>query len=201
MLLAMGNREDLLAGAKRCLIEKGYARTTARDIAAVSGVSLAAIGYHFGSKDALMNQAVFESVGDWADELQKVLTAEGGADAAPLERFELIMRQTLAAFGGPGKGLWTAQLELVSLAQHNQGLHDFLAGIQEFAAGGLAELFLGISAEQDPASARAAGAVLHAFFIGLIAKFYLSPAGALSARELADGMRILAERMAPPAAP
>ena len=29
----MGNREDLLAGAKKCLYEKGYARTTARDIA------------------------------------------------------------------------------------------------------------------------------------------------------------------------
>jgi AcrR family transcriptional regulator len=200
MLAGMGNREDLLAGAKRCLIEKGYARTTARDIAAASGVSLAAIGYHFGSKDALMNQAVFESVGDWADELQKVLTAEGGAAGAPLDRFELIMRQTLAAFGGPGKGLWTAQLELVSLAQHNQGLHDFLAGIQEFAASGLAELFLGISAERDPAAARAAGAVLHAFFIGLIAKYYLSPAEALSAGELANGMRILAERMLPRAA-
>src|SRR6516225_8755418 len=66
MLLAMGNREALLAGAKRCLIEKGYARTTARDIAAASGVSLAAIGYHFGSKDALMNQAIYEFVGEWA---------------------------------------------------------------------------------------------------------------------------------------
>ena len=35
----MGNREDLLAGAQRCLYEKGYARTTARDIASASGVS------------------------------------------------------------------------------------------------------------------------------------------------------------------
>jgi AcrR family transcriptional regulator len=69
MLVTMGNREALLAGAKRCLIEKGYARTTARDIAAASGVSLAAIGYHFGSKDALMNQAIYEFVGEWADEV------------------------------------------------------------------------------------------------------------------------------------
>src|SRR6185437_10410782 len=52
--LDMGNREDLLEGAKRCLLEKGYRATTARDIAAASGVSLAAIGYHFGSKEALM---------------------------------------------------------------------------------------------------------------------------------------------------
>jgi AcrR family transcriptional regulator len=34
----VGNREDLIAGAKRCLLEKGYVRTTVRDIAAASGV-------------------------------------------------------------------------------------------------------------------------------------------------------------------
>jgi AcrR family transcriptional regulator len=195
MLPRMGNREDLLAGAKRCLIEKGYARTTARDIAAASGVSLAAIGYHFGSKDALMNQAVFESVGEWADELQKILTAQGAADVSQLQRFELIMRQILHAFAGPDRGLWTAQLELLALAQHNYELHAFLASIQGFAASGLAELFLGINPEHDPASARSAGAVLHAFFIGLIAKYYLDPDGAPSASELADGMRVVAERM------
>jgi AcrR family transcriptional regulator len=195
MLAVMGNREDLLAGAKRCLIEKGYARTTARDIAAASGVSLAAIGYHFGSKDALMNQAVFESVGDWGPELQEVLSAAGAAAAPPLERFELIMRQTLAAFAGPNGGAWKAQLELVPLAEHNEELRTFLAGIQEFAATGLAELFLGISREENPQAARAAGAVLHSFFLGLLGKYYIDPAAAPSASELADGMRIVAEHM------
>lgn len=198
ILLAMGNREDLLAGAKRCLMEKGYARTTARDIAAASGVSLAAIGYHFGSKDALMNQAVFDTVGEWGEELQLALTADGGADAAPLQRFELIMQQTLAAFGGPNADLWRAQLELVPLAQHNEQLHGFLAGVQDFAASGLAELFLGISPDQDPAAARAAGAVLHSFFVGLMAKYFINPSAAPTARELAEGMRIVAQRMLTP---
>ena len=45
----MGNREALLLGAKCCLLEKGLARTTARDIGGAAGVSLAAIGYHFRS--------------------------------------------------------------------------------------------------------------------------------------------------------
>jgi AcrR family transcriptional regulator len=191
----MGNREDLLTGAKRCLIEKGYAATTARDIAAASGVSLAAIGYHFGSKDALMNQAVYESVGDWATELDEALTAEGAADAAPLERFEAILRQTLDAFAGPNRGIWLAQLEVVSLSQRNEALRQFLAGIQDFAASGLAELFLGVDPEQDPETARAAGAVLHAMFIGLIAKYFLDPAHMPPAEEFADGMRIVAQHM------
>ena len=53
----MGHREDLLEGAKRCLLEKGFVRTTARDIVKESGTNLASIGYHYGSKDALLVQA------------------------------------------------------------------------------------------------------------------------------------------------
>lgn len=53
----MGHREDLLEGAKRCLLEKGFLRTTARDIVKESGTNLASIGYHYGSKDALLVQA------------------------------------------------------------------------------------------------------------------------------------------------
>ena len=60
----MGNREDLLAGARRAILERGVAKVTARDIATEAGVSLAAIGYHFGSKDELVTAALLESVGD-----------------------------------------------------------------------------------------------------------------------------------------
>jgi AcrR family transcriptional regulator len=198
MLLAMGNREALLAGAKRCLIEKGYARTTARDIAAASGVSLAAIGYHFGSKEALMNQAIYEFVGEWGDELERTLSTEGALDAEPLKRFESIMERTIESFGGPARGMWAAQLELMSPMEQNEELRTFLAGVQRVAAGGLAELFLGIDAAQDPEAARTAGSVLHAMLIGIIVKWFMDPEQALSAQELAEGLRIIAGQMAGP---
>lgn len=60
----MGNREDLLAGARRVIIERGVAKVTARDIASAAGVSLAAIGYHFGSKEQLITEALMASLGD-----------------------------------------------------------------------------------------------------------------------------------------
>ncbi|WP_067568743.1 TetR/AcrR family transcriptional regulator [Nocardia acidivorans] len=59
----MGNREDLLTGARKAILERGLAKVTARDIATAAGVSLAAIGYHFGSKDHLVMQALTEGVG------------------------------------------------------------------------------------------------------------------------------------------
>jgi AcrR family transcriptional regulator len=190
----MGNRDDLLAGAKRCLLEKGYARTTARDIAAASGVSLAAIGYHFGSKEALMNQAVYESIGEWAEEVEHALNAQGATDQ-PLRRFESIMKQTIESFGGSGRGLWASQIELLGLLEHNEELREFLAGVQGDAAAGLAELMLGIDPAADPQSAREAGSVLHALFIGVMVKWFMAPEQALSAHELAEGLRIIARRM------
>jgi AcrR family transcriptional regulator len=195
MLPAVGNREDLIAGAKRCLIEKGYARTTARDIAAASGVSLAAIGYHFGSKEALMNQAIYEFVGEWGEEVERALSAEGALDAEPLKRFESIMGRTIESFSGPARGMWAAQLELMGPLEQNEELRTFLARVQRVAAGGLAELFLGIDPATDPESARTAGSVLHAMFIGIIVKWFMDPDQALSAAELTEGLRIIAGRM------
>src|SRR5882724_10306811 len=102
----MGNREDLLAGAKQCLREKGYARTTARDIATASGVSLAAIGYHFGSKDALMNQAVYEAVGDWSETFERALAAADPEASAP-QRLDLQWTRMVESFG-ENRPLWAA---------------------------------------------------------------------------------------------
>jgi AcrR family transcriptional regulator len=191
----VGNREDLLAGAKRCLIEKGYARTTARDIAAASGVSLAAIGYHFGSKNALMNQAIYELVGQWGEEAERALGAQGELAAEPSRRFESIMERAMESFRGPQRGLWAAQLELMGPMADNEELRTFLAGVQREAATGLAGLFLGISPAQDAAAAHKAGSVLHAMFIGLIMKWFMDPEKAPSAHDLAEGLRIIAEHM------
>ncbi len=59
------NRAALLKGARICIEQIGYARTTARDVANAAGVSLGAIGYHFGSKEQLLNEAIAEGFHDW----------------------------------------------------------------------------------------------------------------------------------------
>ncbi|MEV0248296.1 TetR family transcriptional regulator [Nocardia sp. NPDC050712] len=72
----MGNREDLLAGARKAIMERGVAKTTARDIAAAAGVSLAAIGYHFGSKDRLVTEALAEALGTGIGDAMEALIRE-----------------------------------------------------------------------------------------------------------------------------
>ena len=84
----MGHREDLLAGAKRCLFEKGFARTTARDIVAASGTNLGSIGYHYGSTQALMQAAMLSAIEDWGEAVGAALAADAGDEPAdPLVRY------------------------------------------------------------------------------------------------------------------
>lgn len=93
----MGNREDLLAGARRVIIERGIAKTTARDIAAAAGVSLAAIGYHFGSKDHLVTEALVDALGTGiGDDVEKVVLE--GQGSTLLDAFATLMNELPTVF-------------------------------------------------------------------------------------------------------
>jgi AcrR family transcriptional regulator len=84
MLPIVGHREDLLVAARRLLETKGYARITARDLVAESGTNLASIGYHFGSKEGLLNEVIGSAFDEWAEQLASIAMAD--PDAVPLDR-------------------------------------------------------------------------------------------------------------------
>lgn len=188
----MGNREDLLAGAKRCLMEKGYSRTTARDIVNASGVSLAAIGYHFKSKEALMNEALFEAMREWGDDLGATLAADVDPAATPLERFEAAWDRVIESFTRL-RPLWLTQFELLGQIDHLPEVREQLVrGVQE-ARLGLAELFAGVDPEADPERARLTGAFYQAVLTGFLSQWLLDPGSALTGREVAAALRAAAE--------
>jgi AcrR family transcriptional regulator len=186
----MGNRQELLDGAKRCLRAKGFARTTARDIASAAGVSLAAIGYHFGSKEALLTQALVEATGEWVDELGRVLASELDATATPLERFELTWARLLGLFEAH-RQLWAANFEISPYIDTMPEVRQVMATAQQEARLGLARLFLGIDADLDPKAAKDAGALYYAMLAGVMTQWLVDPAHAPSASELANGLQII----------
>jgi AcrR family transcriptional regulator len=79
----MGHKEELLAAARRCLVTRGYAKTTARDLVAESGTNLASIGYHFGSKEALLAQAMDELFIEYTDRVLALAGAVGAEGTDP----------------------------------------------------------------------------------------------------------------------
>ena len=80
----MGHREALLVAARRLLEERGYAHITARDLVAASDTNLASIGYHFGSKAALLNAAIEAAFEDWSGKLADFAMSD--PDATPMQR-------------------------------------------------------------------------------------------------------------------
>lgn len=159
----MGNREDLLAGAKRCLVERGWANTTVRDIAAAAGVSHAAIGYHFGSRERLLVQALLEEL----DELDARMAPNGQATTA-VDRWRPVIESFTT-----DKALWTSHLEAVAQAQRNDELRARLAE------------------GQQRARAEMGGSVALAVVLGLMIQSLIDPQSAPSADEVVAELREL----------
>jgi AcrR family transcriptional regulator len=184
----MGNREALLDGAKKCLYEKGYARTTARDIATAAGTSLAAIGYHYRSTEALLNAALFQTMQEWGDEMAKALGADHLAGSTPLERFEAVWTRILESFQA-NRALWAMQLEVIIQSQHQPEIRDQLASGLSGARVGLAELFDSSGGETDARTTAAVGSFYQALLTGVLMQWLIDPENAPTGADLAVALR------------
>jgi len=187
----MGNREDLLAGAKRCLLDKGYAQTTAREIAAAAGVSLAAIGYHYGSKDALLTAALMQALDEWGEELRVALAAGSRKHGTPAERFQAAWTAVLKSFAAH-RQLWRIQFELLAQLERNPALQRMFAEANRGGRLALAEL-LG-AATGEPLTEKQAltlGTFYQAMLGGIATQWLVDPDAALTGRDMLDAMRLL----------
>ncbi|WP_032917611.1 TetR/AcrR family transcriptional regulator [Streptomyces rimosus] len=186
----MGHREDLLEGAKRCLLDKGYARTTARDIVAASGANLASIGYHYGSKDVLMRQALVETIAEWGAGFAG--TDETGGPAAggdPVERFAAMWDRILRRFQEQREFV-TSQVEVLGLLPRDPELRTALASVLPEGGEGLVAVFEGVpDSEVDAEAARVVGSFYQALLTGLMVQSLITPASVPSGGDLVAAMR------------
>ncbi|MFH9353443.1 TetR/AcrR family transcriptional regulator [Kitasatospora sp. NPDC017646] len=186
----MGNREDLMAGAKRCLYEKGYGRTTARDIATASGVSLAAIGYHFGSKDALLNAAMIEAIGEMGEALGMVVYGANQVSDDPEVRFAAVWNGLRDVFVAH-RGLWAAQFEALAQAGHNPELARAFEEAQKEGRLGLAAVFQGVAEVPDTEEELARGTFYQILLAGYVAQWLAAPELAPDGSEFLRGLRLV----------
>jgi AcrR family transcriptional regulator len=183
----MGNREDLLTAAKACLYDKGYARTTARDIATAAGVSLAAIGYHYGSKEALLNEALQQAMEEWAADLGRVLGEDAGTGGG--DRSAATWTKVIESFAS-SRPLWALQFELIAHIDRTPDLGRAFAAANRQGRLGLVELFG--THTRDEEQAMAVGAVYQALLAGVAALWLVDPEGAPSGEALVDALRAIA---------
>jgi AcrR family transcriptional regulator len=90
-------KQKILDAAEKLIAEKGYAATSLRQIIAEAGVNLAAVHYHFGSKDELLNAVIQRKVGPVnVTRLQRLSAYEAEAKGKPVA-----VRKILDAFLTP----------------------------------------------------------------------------------------------------
>ncbi|GGX21236.1 TetR/AcrR family transcriptional regulator [Streptomyces lomondensis] len=183
----MGHREDLLAGAKRCLLAKGFLRTTARDIVKESGTNLASIGYHYGSKDALLAQAYVEMVEGMSDAFEG--SGELRGEPGSPERFAEVWANIIGTMREPGS-LWRLSMEIVAMGDQLPEVREHLARAQREGARGIVTLFHGGHEDDVPEEdVDTLGYFYLTLMMGLMAQWTIDPKSAPEAGQLAEGLR------------
>ena len=176
------HRDALLEAAKRLLREQGYARITARDLVAASDTNLASIGYHFGSKEALLNEAIGASFAEWNERITAAAMTE--ADVPPLERLMTSWRTMIDDFGD-ARPIFVAFLEALAQAERSGELRAQLAAMYDGMRRDIGASIAAVIGGED-------GDVLASFMIavcdGLLIQSFLDPERAPSAQELEEAL-------------
>jgi AcrR family transcriptional regulator len=185
----VSHRERLIEGALECLKTKGYAKTTARDIAAAADANLASITYHFGSKEALLNEALLRVSEGWTEALgAQALDNDGD----PLTRVAVTYDTVTQTFAGSPayRMLFASFLEAIAQSTNSAELRAQLAHHYEAMRKIVANLIragLGSDAPQgvDP---DALASFFLAVYDGFLIQGLLDPQRLPDARQLIDSL-------------
>lgn len=190
----MGQRQDLLLGAKKCLAEKGYAHTTARDIVAASGANLAAIGYHFGSKDALLNAAVMDSFDEWGALVERAIA--GSDSGTPVDRLELFLSGLLE--GAPERrGVIVASVQAFAQAEFVPEIREQLAGVYDAARRDVVAILFDVEPESVGDESLRIGSLLLAMINGMMLQWIVAPDVVATGAETAAALRAIVDGTLP----
>jgi AcrR family transcriptional regulator len=118
-MMVEDTKTALLHAAKQLMLERGYAGTSVRELAAVSGTNLGAVNYHFGSREKLLNQAILECFLEWGERVGEVDVAP---DAGPLEQLAARARPTVDGIA-EAQPLFVMFLEALLQARRSPELH------------------------------------------------------------------------------
>ena len=178
------HREQLLEGAVKCLKTRGYARTTARDIAAAADANLASIGYHFGSKEALLDEAVAKLCEESVTRMGEA--AFSGAADNPLARMAASWVAMLKSFQ-EGDGVSAVYIDAACQSRWNPKLRKTMIAVHRRDREAVTEMVkqaLGEDAAAAGADPRIVASFLIAVYDGFALQWLLDPDEAPRGEEL-----------------
>ncbi len=132
-------RDRLVRATRTCIATKGLSGTTSREITAEAGANLAAITYHFGSKERLVGEALLEALRRWLEPSLGVLEGDGDPAARALAAVRLLL-ETFEAHREEAPTFLQALVEAPRMPSLRNGVVDLWAELRQLLAGQLREL-------------------------------------------------------------
>jgi AcrR family transcriptional regulator len=165
--------------------------TAVRDIASTAKVSMAAIGYHYGSLDALLNEALFQTLDDWGGHIGGALAPDPTVPDTPDTQFESKLTRIIDSLQ-ENRQIWLASYEAFMQAQRSPELREHMAAGQLDGKQGLAAMAVGVPEAEVPESeVRTVGAVELALIGGLVIQWLTDETTAPTPSEMLTGLRKL----------
>lgn len=165
------HRDRLIAGALECVQDRGYARTTSRDIARAARANVGSITYHFGSKDALLAVAIGEGFRRWTEELVAVLGYSGSSLRDAIDA----AAETMVTAFEQRRPLLVGLLESLSAAMHDDSIRAQLATGYADARDAWRSLLVGTAGERPAADVDSSAGLVVALLDGLVVQWLISP--------------------------
>jgi AcrR family transcriptional regulator len=176
------HRTKLLEAARTLLRERTYGNITARDLVAASRTNLGSIGYHFGSKEALLNEAIGLALEEWADAIIHATRTDPGP--GPLALMDLL-RTVLEAYDSI-RPYYHAYIEALARSARSPELREQLAAHYNRQRDRVAGLLTGSHHDViDPNDARHLASVMIATVDGLLIQTFIDPDNAPTSHDLA----------------
>jgi AcrR family transcriptional regulator len=172
----------LLEAARTLLRERTYGNITARDLVAASNTNLGSIGYHFGSKEALLNEAIGLAFEEWADAIIRATQTDPGP--GPLALTDLL-RTVLDEYDSI-RPYYHAYIEALARSARSPELREQLAAHynrQRDRVTGL--LTHSLHDPIDPIDARHLASLMIATVDGLLIQTFIDPDNAPTSQDLA----------------
>ncbi len=176
------HRTKLLEAARTLLRERAYGNITARDLVAASNTNLGSIGYHFGSKEALLNEAIGLALEEWADTIIQATYIDPGpgplsltaALRTVLDEYDSIRPYYHAYIEALARSARSPELRQ-QLAAHYNRQRDRIAGL----------LTDSLPDTINPTDARHLASVMIATVDGLLIQTFIDPDNAPTSHDLA----------------
>jgi AcrR family transcriptional regulator len=125
----MEKRNRILQVAGQIYAEKGYARTTSKEICAAAGTDIAAVNYHFGSKGALYDAVLTEAHAHLMklDDLEIIAQSKGSPESKLRALLGLLLQGSARNTNTMSCGLRTLVREIMAPTSHIAALERKVA--------------------------------------------------------------------------